>query len=429
MLQAKHFMHPTTSSQEDPTHEYQDIQVFNNSTGSSVPIPLIFNQTKLTNLVDKSDDYYISVVRWSADSILPQIIPEMYPNVPDTLPLSSNYVGLTTYEVGILETVQPGGQVSIAMSSVIYNPDVNFSNGANQPTINPKSQNEYYNDPYYWISDIREFLDMLNKSLVQAGTVVSALSPLGETIPGLGTPLLLADIPRFTYNTAAGKIELLCPSSKFTPNNTSTYYSVVMNQQLHNLLNTFYTIESPGTYYNLFTTYPTKVIGNTIQENIFIVQVPNDFGRSAFSANPGATGTSSEILICSQTNSSIPSMSPVNSIVFQTTSIPVNNTLTGAPAFLGPNLQNNNALQNNAGVLTDFQVPLVSGTEYSGSILYYLPSSEYRLLDLISNSPTQVLNIVVYWLDKIGNYHFFPIKNQGGASLKLLFRKKTFNGI
>jgi hypothetical protein len=34
----------------------------------------------------------------------------------------------------------------------------------------------------------------------------------------------------------------------------------------------------------------------------------------------------------------------------------------------------------------------------------------------------------VYWLDKIGNYHQFLIKNQGGASLKLMFRKKTYNG-
>lgn len=431
MLQSKHFQNPTSSSYLDSTHEYQDVSVFNNSTGSATPIPLVYNQTKLTNVIDKSNDYYVSIVRWSADSILPQIIPEMYTNVVDSGTPGNVYVGLTTYEIGIVET-EPGS-TKVSMSSVIYNPDSNLTNGYNQPPLNPKSQNEYYNDPYYWIGDIREFLDMLNKSLLQAGTIVSALSGTGETITGLGTPLTAAQVPRFSYNTTAGKIELLCPAAEFTPS-TGKYYTVVMNEQLHNLMNTFYTIESKGTYYSLFTTYPTKIIGNDIVDpnlNLFLVQVPNDFGRSAFAANPGAAvpSTSFEVLVCSQTNSSIPSMSPVNSVVFQTTSIPVNNTLTGSPAFLGPNIQGNNALQNNAGVLTDFQVPLVSGTEYSGSMLFYQASSEYRLLDLISNSPTQVLNIVVYWLDKIGNYHEFLVKNQGSANLKLMFRKKTFNGI
>jgi hypothetical protein len=438
MLPFKHSFNPTTSTEGDPVHEYQDIQVFNNSTGSNRPIPCIFNQTKLTNVVDKSNDYYISVVRWSADSILPQIIPEMVLGLPNTAPPLQNYIGLTNYSVGIVENYfTTGPQTSVAMSSVIYKPSTNIiSSTYEQPILNPSNQNEVYNDPYFWISNINEFLSYLNASLFQAATLVSALDETGNPLPGLHDVFTdKTKIPTFSYNSATGKIELLCPTVEFTPftlaKKGDKYYTVAVNEPLFNLLNTFYMVESPGTYYTLFTTFPTKVISFNIQDpniNLFLIQVPVDFGRSAFASSAGVGTTSFEVSVCTQTNSSITSMSPVNSIVFQTTSIPVNNTLTGAPAFLGQNLQGNNALQNNAGVLTDFQVPLVSGTEYSGSMLYYVPSSEYRLLDLTANTPVQTLNIAVYWLDKIGNYHPFLIKNQGGASLKLMFRKKTYNG-
>ena len=236
--------------------------------------------------------------------------------------------------------------------------------------------------------------------------------------------------PLLNYNSALGKLELLMPAAQYGIQSIggTPQFSIFFNTALYNLLNTFRTqsvqdvtiivISNDGT-----APYPHTTINTTIHA----VQPFYDFGRNSFNINDG-TSTNPVVDVLTQTNSSIPSMSPVVSIVFQTTSIPVNNTLTGAPAFLGQNLQGNNSLENNAGVLTDFQVPLTTGTEYSGSMLYYTPQSEYRLLDLVSNSPTQVLNIVVFWLDQIGNYHPFLIKNQGSAALKLMFRKKSFNG-
>ena len=68
------------------------------------------------------------------------------------------------------------------------------------------------------------------------------------------------------------------------------------------------------------------------------------------------------------------------------------------------------------------------GTEYTRNLLYYSPVSEYRLFDMISQSSLQNLNISVAWLDKYGFSHPMCIKYGATASIKLLLRKKTFNG-
>jgi hypothetical protein len=416
MLPFKHSFNPTTSTEGDAVHEYQDIQVFNNASGDAQPVPCVFNQTKLTNVVDKSNDYYVSVVRWSADSILPQVIPDM-----KLFPNSTPYNGITNWIIGI-----KAANGEARYTYVNYKPSDN--NGYNQPLYQPTGQNEVYNNPYYWISNIFEFCQAVNEALSFCITYVPPPPPLPPNTPSAWT--VIPTQPLLNYNVALGKLEFLLPQADYGILATTALpqFVVSMDTELYNILNTFnFYTSNIATKIQVLINEPPPIAGVNIDKIMHDIIPFFDYGRNSINIDNGTTN-SPLINIYTQTNSSIPSMSPVNSIVFQTTSIPVNNTLTGAPAFLGANLQGNSALQNNAGVLTDFQVPMVSGTEYSGSMLYYVPSSEYRLLDLISNIPTQTLNIAVFWLDKIGNYHPFLIKNQGAASLKLMFRKKTYNG-
>jgi hypothetical protein len=418
MLQFKHSFNQTTSTEGDPVHEYQDIQLFNNSTGDTQPIPCIFNQTKLTNVVDKADEYYISVVRWSADCILPQIIPEMQLAETNTI----DYFGLTNWIIGIKSSNGENRYTNVKYNPLTYN-------GISQPKYQPTSQNQVFNNPYYWISNIFEFCQAVNDALAFCVNFQPPPAPLPAPQPWTTPP---TQIPLLNYNVSLGKLEFLLPELDFGITKTTDLASfyVSMNTSLYNILNTFnFSTTATVELITVVNKIPETTSASSVEvETILYGLSPfYDYGRNSFNTNDGTTN-SPVVNILTQTNTTIPSMSPVNSIVFQTTAIPVNNTMTGAPAFLGANLQNNNALENNAGVLTDFQVPLVSGTEYSGSMLYYVPSGEYRLLDLTANTPIKTLNIQVYWLDKIGNSHPFLIKNQGGASLKLMFRKKSYNG-
>jgi hypothetical protein len=157
----------------------------------------------------------------------------------------------------------------------------------------------------------------------------------------------------------------------------------------------------------------------------------DNYFKTTYSYSPSGSGTNTVPMnIYTQQQSSIPGWSPLQSVVFNSASIPVSASATGAPAFLGPDLASSNASNTQSVVLTDFNVPLTTGLEASqGSIIYYVPSSEYRLFDLVSNSQLQILNIQANWLDKFGFSHQFLIPYGCSASMKILLRKKSFNGI
>ena len=84
---------------------------------------------------------------------------------------------------------------------------------------------------------------------------------------------------------------------------------------------------------------------------------------------------------------------------------------------------NNSNLTN---ITTDFEIPM-SETKQCRPVIYYNPSSEYRLVDTRSIINMSMLDITVFWKTPYGEY--IPLKLQPGcaAHIKLLFRHRTFN--
>jgi hypothetical protein len=194
-----------------------------------------------------------------------------------------------------------------------------------------------------------------------------------------------------------------------------------MNQQLYNIMASFNVVR-----------LETFAIKSTSSDDVltsvwYYVVANDDNGRSSF-VSQDTEGKTKVIDVITQTNSSIPAMSPVDSIQMETATIPVQNTLVGSPSFLGPAINNASASQNNVAVLTSYQVGLTTGTEYSQGYIQYSPTTELRLIDCLSNGNIQNLQISVKWLDKIGQSHDMLLPNGQGASMLLLFRKKSFNG-
>jgi hypothetical protein len=65
-------------SDNDPTHEYFNMGLFNEYTpNNTLPLTLRFNQTKQVPIIDKANDYYISIIRWNVQSNLPVLIPDI----------------------------------------------------------------------------------------------------------------------------------------------------------------------------------------------------------------------------------------------------------------------------------------------------------------------------------------------------------------
>jgi hypothetical protein len=131
-----------------------------------------------------------------------------------------------------------------------------------------------------------------------------------------------------------------------------------------------------------------------------------------------------------QAYSTGPTMTPITSIIFTTSLLPVLPSLLGVPQlFSGSNsgvlTQDNNNIIN---TVTDLEVNLTRGDEYLPNVIYE-PTAEYRLLDLQSNAPLTSIQISVVWKDIFGQLHPFYLQNGCGATMKVMFRKKAYNNI
>ena len=56
-----------------------------------------------------------------------------------------------------------------------------------------------------------------------------------------------------------------------------------------------------------------------------------------------------------------------------------------------------------------------------------MPTSEFRLIDLLGNGNLQQLTIAVYWRDKYGVLHPMTLSAGCSADILVLLRKKSYN--
>jgi hypothetical protein len=174
--------YPSSTSNGDPTHEYIDAMITNNTISNGTngpidPIPVIFNQIKTSNIIDDCSKYYLSVIRWSVETSLPIIIP--------TIQLGNNPTSLasgnTDYYISLLYNVDLGNG-GFPAAHDYYNHPPNDENAyfyggrqlaltpsfvtdatINQP-LNPQTLKEYMNNPYFHMDSVQSFLDILNAS-------------------------------------------------------------------------------------------------------------------------------------------------------------------------------------------------------------------------------------------------------------------------
>jgi len=122
--------------------------------------------------------------------------------------------------------------------------------------------------------------------------------------------------------------------------------------------------------------------------------------------------------------------SPVSSIVFTSTLLPVKSEATGAPVVLGAgNLGFSQATVQSAfqPIITDISLDTSSGNADSyRRFIYYAPSAEYRLSDFSSSKQDiRNIDIQVFWKNRLDN-QLYPINmfNLSSVSIKVMFKHK-----
>jgi hypothetical protein len=122
--------------------------------------------------------------------------------------------------------------------------------------------------------------------------------------------------------------------------------------------------------------------------------------------------------------------SPVSSIVFTSTLLPIKTEATGAPVILGAgNIGFSQATSQSAfqPIITDIALDTSSGNaDAYRRFIYYAPSAEYRLSDFSSSKQDiRNIDIQVFWKNRLDN-QLYPINmfNLSTVSIKVMFKHK-----
>jgi hypothetical protein len=371
----------------NPDKVYYDLTIANLNNGdvNAVNSPqLIFNEQRQNAIIPNTGDYYMSIVRFQLDtSSLPIFIP--------VIQIAQSNPNLTIYSVTIEDnnTGTPY-QVYIEWVNQIANVDV-----VPPPAPNPvQAESEWY-----FCYSFEWFVNLVNVALQQA----------------LINAGVVGGIASMSWNSSSNTAVLYLDQANFqdiTPPATQPKYSLYFNQAL----------------FTLFSSFPSQYLGSvgvTSGRN-YLIQVNDYNGINTISlpvTAPAGTGT-----ICtyiSQEWDTTGLWTPVSSIVFTSATFPIIPTRLSPPqAFVDGVLYNLSQSGNNsnvAQVITD----LASGDLCYKPSLLYEPTAQFRLIDMVGNTPLTNINIQVFWKSKLGTFVPFRLATGNSCSMKLLFTKKS----
>lgn len=366
------------------------------------PVVAEYEVTKTETILSNCSEYYCAVIRFTIPlDEVPLLICPIVPNQPNPV--------LTTFIIGIQygDPTLPG---SFFSQQVTYNPQNNFPAPIqNQPT--------QVITPFYFIYSYQNILEMFNVALSLA-YIASGLSVL---FPGYLAPY-------FQFNTGTGLFSLTVPSF-FT---TLTAPALFIPRIYANIASTtfFFSFDLFSNVSNISSNI------NPLGNDFYFITNPNENNKAYINGVtippttiPPALPAQSFYYEYTQEYSVIEYWTSLRKIIILSNSIPGKNEYVPAT-----NNVNNFGISDNSGVnvsypiLTDF-VPNISPTAGdSRSIAYYVPQSQYRLVDLISTNPLQKIDIRIFWQDRDGNLYPLLLSLYQQASIKLgFFRKSLYN--
>ncbi len=361
--------------QED--HIYVNLDVVNNDTlNLSNPLPLNFTESRDNPIFYNPRDYHASIVRFYVETpTLPLFIPS----------IQSGSVNTTIYSF----TMQ---YLNFSFTSdVVWIPQ---DNSLPIPSFYSPT------NKYYWCYSTNYFVDLLNSALnacyVGLNTAITA---------GGGVPLSSSLPPFLELDTSSGVIVLYGDKSVFDSSLASPY-------KLYSNVNTME---------NLFASaLPFKYNGlsnpNLSYQYLFI---DNNNLNTFLQGNVSYLQMISEYPV-------VGLWSPVKTIIFTTSQLPINYTQVGklqsfsqAGSFQTTSNSNETSL-----IITDYEVQNENGFQYKPSIIYF-PTAEYRLVSLLGTQPVYNIQLACFWKDKFNNYFPLEIAHGSCANLKLLFRARS----
>ncbi len=346
--------------------------------------PLTYSSTQTIPVVNKSSDYYLTVLKFNIPlDFVPLLIFPVVPNTNDILlsNVSTLRIGIMNFDTGINYDVP-----------LLY---TNPSTTNIAPIQNKITQ---VITAYYYVYSHFRMIDFFNTALETAFSLFALGNPADPRV-------IAGFVPFFTYDPNTTLVSLITHNSWIQPTQvpptTKTGIFININTPARNFMDAF-------TFFNIRTT-PNN------SNFYFIVE---DRGNNGYPTN--TYPTPSEFLYQIQAYSTIGNWRSLKSILITTSTIPI------VPESI-PLVNNSNLDQSNTvSVIGDFlpQINNVSTSNPRESALYY-PTSQYKLIDLISDLPLKKIEIAVFWQDKDNNIYPIFMSQSAASTIKLGFVKKS----
>jgi len=372
-------------------HEYIDVYSINANSISSLPVPVQFTQTRNVPFLYKPEDYYLSVVRFQIDTnTLPVFTCSIQYNQPN--------LNLSIYSVTLSWTnpVAPFQQFN-QQTFITWAPQDLASPIPRPPSLtDDKFQDN--SGGYYYAYNYTYFLQIVNAAF----SVCFASLSVQVSMAGLVLPT--TNFPVLTWNNDSNTAVLNADILGYNQT-VANHIDIYMNLPLYQLFNSMPAYIQP---------FPALLGKN------YKIDTDN-FGNAQVTPFPFYLPTYNAYQIF-QEQTSVNVWSPVTSIVFTSNTLPINSTNVCNPSIFVDGVSTNNNGNNSdvAQVITDFQA---ENNIYKNSCLY-IPSGEYRYIDLMGTTPLYTIDINVFWKDKFGGLQPFRLAAGCTASIKVMFERK-----
>ena len=372
-----------------PTHIYYDLDILNTDLkGTKEPPNVVFNEIRNRPYLANPQDYFCSILRFQLDTpSLPVFIPDIEPNQSD--------INKTIYQICLTRSTFSSGIIN-----VMYTPTDFYNSFPSSPVGEVQE-----NSPYYYVYNYQHFIKNLNDAFE---TAFQALLAASGTLP-------TAHAPAFVFNSETKRLSLIADVAGYNDDDNAKI-KIFINPALQHL------VDSLDFYY-----YGSPPLNPSTNPLSYRLRVYNRINNLLVINPIVGTGQSWTVYIMENEQIDISLWNPVSSIVFTSSLLPVLPTNTSNPSTLAQlsNYGNNSNVSN---TITDFEIAIDSSNGYKNTISY-VPASEYRLLDILSNSPLNSIEVSVFWKDTRGRLNPFKLNCGCAGNIKLLFRKKAFNNI
>lgn len=471
----------------EPDYVYYNCDIINNRTDDinqallATPDPQIrFNETRDTALIRDASQYNFSIIRFTMNGANKDL-PLFIPNIATGASNPTNNVNLTNYAVTLAyqQTWNTNlGAIAFNISPnpsfVIYQPET--QNPILAPTPRPPTEDQDLSTRYYWVYTYQHWVDLVNQTLLTAHqTLYTAFQAAWAARPGLTDPFPYASFaafqavvqtPQITYQDESKPLFTLFGDSDGFGTRLEPFVAIpyvagtagpatqprlrlFFNTNMFGLFTNFNsiywnridipTITYSGVTYNGF---PLPVPEGYVNEIIFpnkFYQNVEDFRLAPYTGVPplGYVPPAQQKVYYRMTQDykSVDSLwSPISSIVFTTSLLPVKTENASQPIILGTSNVGDSAPTSKSAfepIITDIALDTaIGGADDYRQFIYYSPSAEYRMSDLTtSKQEIRNIDIQVYWKNRLNN-QLYPVTmfNLSSVSLKIMFRKKGVLG-